>query len=132
MWRGSATGALLPTGNVVDVVDGVSLTAVDNGMPVVVLRAADVGCTGYESKEALDADTVLKQRLEGIRLEIGRKMNLGDVTDKTVPKMCLVAPAINGGLIHTRTFIPHVCHAAIGVLGAVSTATACLLPNAVA
>ena len=129
---GSATGALLPTGNVVDVIDGVPMTAVDNGMPVVVMRAADLGCTGYESKAELDADTVLKERLEGLRLEIGRKMNLGDVTEKTVPKMCLVAPPINGGLIHTRTFIPHVCHAAIGVLGAVSTATACLLPNSVA
>jgi len=129
---GSATGALLPTGNVVDVVDGVPLTAVDNGMPVVVLRAADVGCTGYESKEELDANEALKQRLERLRLEIGREMNLGDVTDKTVPKMCLIAPAIDGGLIHTRTFIPHVCHTAIGVLGAVSTATACLLPGSVA
>lgn len=129
---GSATGALLPTGNVIDVIDGVPITAVDNGMPVAVLRAADVGCTGYESKEVLDADTRLKQRLEALRLEIGRKMKLGDVTNKTVPKMCLIAPPINGGLIHTRTFIPHVCHAAIGVLGAVSAATGCLLPNSVA
>ena len=100
---GSATGALLPTGNVVDVVDGVAMTAVDNGMPVVVLRAEDLGCSGYESKAELDGNAVLKERLEGLRLEIGRKMNLGDVTEKTVPKMCLVAPAIDGGLIpHTH------------------------------
>ena len=129
---GSATGTLLPTGSVVDMIDGVPMTAVDNGMPVVVLRAEDLGCSGYESKAELDMNVVLKERLERLRLEIGRKMNLGDVTEKTVPKMCLVAPAIDGGLIHTRTFIPHVCHAAIGVLGAVSTATACLLPNSVA
>jgi 4-oxalomesaconate tautomerase len=129
---GSATGALLPTGNVVDAVDGVEVTAVDNGMPVVVMRAADLGVTGYESKAELDANEVLKGRLEAIRLKTGPKMNLGDVTQKTVPKMCLIAPPINGGFVHTRTFIPHVCHAAIGVLGAVSTATACLLPGSVA
>jgi 4-oxalomesaconate tautomerase len=59
-------------------------------------------------------------------------MNLGDVTNKTIPKMCLIAPPKQGGFVSTRTFIPHVCHAAIGVLGAVSTATACLLPGSVA
>jgi 4-oxalomesaconate tautomerase len=129
---GSSTGALLPTGNVVDVIDGVEVTAVDNGMPVVVLRATDLGVTGYESKVELDANEELKARLEAIRLAIGPKMNLGDVAHKTVPKMCLVAPPKNGGYVNTRTFIPHVCHAAIGVLGAVSTATACLLPGSVA
>jgi 4-oxalomesaconate tautomerase len=129
---GSATGALLPTGNVVDVIDGVEVTAVDNGMPVVVLRAADLAVTGYESKAELDANEELKARLEAIRLKIGPEMNLGDVTDKTVPKMCLIAPPVNGGFVSTRTFIPHVCHAAIGVLGAVSAATACLLPGTVA
>jgi 4-oxalomesaconate tautomerase len=129
---GSATGALLPTGNVVDVIGGVEVTAVDNGMPVVVLRAADLGITGYESKAELDGNDELKARLEAIRLEIGPQMNLGDVTHKTVPKMCLVSPPTNGGFVNTRTFIPHVCHAAIGVLGAVSAATACLLPGSAA
>lgn len=129
---GSATGALLPTGTVVDVIEGVAVTAVDNGMPVVVLRATDLGITGYESKAELDANEALKARLETIRLAIGPQMKLGDVTDKTVPKMCLVSPSAHGGFINTRTFIPHVCHAAIGVLGAVSVATACLLPGSVA
>ncbi|MEZ4863898.1 MAG: 4-oxalomesaconate tautomerase [Caldilineaceae bacterium] len=129
---GSATGALLPTGNVIDMVDGLEMTVVDNGMPVVVLRASDLGRTGYESKAALDADEELKARLEQIRLAIGPRMKLGDVSKKTVPKMCLIAPPIYGGFVHTRTFIPHVCHAAIGVLGAVSTATACMLPGSVA
>ncbi|MCB8965755.1 MAG: 4-oxalomesaconate tautomerase [Ardenticatenaceae bacterium] len=129
---GSATGSLLPTGNVVDVIEGVTVTAVDNGMPVVVLRATDLDITGYESKAELDANDVLKARLEAIRLAIGPAMNLGDVTHKTVPKMCLISPPNNGGYVNTRTFIPHVCHAAIGVLGAVSVATACLLPGSVA
>ncbi|GAA4257058.1 4-oxalomesaconate tautomerase [Azospirillum formosense] len=124
---GSSCGALLPTGNVVDVIDGVPVTCIDNGMPVVVLRAADLGVRGDETREELDADAALKARLESIRLKAGPRMNLGDVTDKSVPKMTLVSAPANGGAISTRTFIPHRCHASIGVLGAVSVATACAL-----
>lgn len=126
---GSACGELLPTGNIVDVIDGVPLTCIDNGMPVVVFKAEDVDRTGYESREELNADTELKERIEAIRLQLGERMNLGDVTEKVVPKMSLVAPPRDGGAICTRTFIPHVCHAAIGVLGAVSVATAAVLPG---
>jgi 4-oxalomesaconate tautomerase len=129
---GSVCGSLLPTGNVIDEVDGVQVTCVDNGMPVVVLRAADFGITGYESPRELDANTELKQRLESVRLAIGPRMNLGDVKQKVVPKMSLISPARAGGHVNTRTFIPHDCHAAIGVLGAVSVATACILPGSVA
>jgi 4-oxalomesaconate tautomerase len=129
---GSACGSLLPTGNLVDTFDGVRVTCLDNGMPVVLLRAVDLGCTGYESPETLNADAKLKARLESIRLQAGPRMNLGDVKAKVVPKMCLIAPPRAGGVVHTRTFIPHVCHAAIGVLGAVSVATACVLPGTVA
>lgn len=129
---GSSCGALLPTGNAVDVVEGVEVTCIDNGMPVVILAAADVGLSGGESPEALESDATLKARIERIRLALGPRMNLGDVTRKTVPKMCLVSPARHGGVIDTRTFIPHRVHEAIGVLGAVSVATACLLPGSVA
>jgi 4-oxalomesaconate tautomerase len=129
---GSSCGALLPTGSARDTVDGIELTAIDNGMPVVVMRAADFGKTGYESPEELEADAGLKARVEGIRLRIGPMMNLGDVARKTVPKMCLVAPARQGGAICTRSFIPHRVHEAIGVFGAVSVATACVTPGSVA
>ncbi|HEX7943978.1 MAG TPA: 4-oxalomesaconate tautomerase [Phenylobacterium sp.] len=129
---GSTCGALLPTGHVRDVVDGIELTAIDNGMPVVVMRAADFGKTGYETPEALEADADLKARVEAIRLQIGLRMNLGDVAKKTVPKMCLVASPQHGGAICTRNFIPHRVHEAIGVFGAVSVATACVLPGSVA
>ncbi|HEY4134647.1 MAG TPA: 4-oxalomesaconate tautomerase [Alphaproteobacteria bacterium] len=129
---GSACGSLLPTGKLTDVVDGVSVTCIDNGMPVVLIRAADLGRTGYESHKDLDADAELKARLESIRLKVGSMMNLGDVTKKVVPKMCLVAAPRDGGAISTRSFIPHVCHSAIGVLGAVTVATACVLPGSVA
>nr|WP_317893323.1 4-oxalomesaconate tautomerase [uncultured Sphingomonas sp.] len=124
---GSSCGALLPTGNAVDVIGDVETTLIDNGMPCVVLRATDVGITGYEDRETLDADESLKARIEAIRLEAGPMMNLGDVADQSVPKMMLVAAPRHGGAISVRSFIPHRCHASIGVLGAVSVATACLI-----
>lgn len=126
---GSTCGALLPTGNTVDIIDGVEVTCIDNGMPTVVMRAADLGIRGDESRETLEADAALKSRLESIRLQAGPLMNLGDVRDKSVPKMTMVSAAHGGGAVSTRTFIPHRCHASIGVLGAVSVATACLLPG---
>lgn len=129
---GSSCGALLPTGSPIDVVDDVELTCIDNGMPVVILRASDVGKTGYESPAELESDTGLKARLETIRLVVGARMNLGDVKNKTVPKMCLIAPPEKQGSVCTRNFIPHRVHEAIGVLGAVSVATACVLPGTVA
>ncbi|MDE2339727.1 MAG: 4-oxalomesaconate tautomerase, partial [Alphaproteobacteria bacterium] len=129
---GSSCGALLPTGNGVDMVNGVSVTLIDNGMPCVVMKAADVGITGYEDRETLDADTELKERIEAIRLAVGERMNLGDVREKSVPKMMLVAPPKHGGAVTVRSFIPHRAHATIGVLGAVSVATACLIPGATA
>lgn len=124
---GSSCGALLPSGNAVDVIQGVPLTLIDNGMPCVVMKAEDLGITGYEDREWLDNATDLKARIEAIRLEVGPMMNLGDVKEKSVPKMMLVAPPKNGGTVTVRSFIPHRAHATIGVLGAVSVATACLL-----
>ena len=126
---GSSCGALLPTGREADVIDDVDVTLIDNGMPCVVMAAPDLGITGRETPDELNANGALKARLESIRLKAGPMMNLGDVTSKSVPKMTMVSPASAGGAISTRTFIPHVCHEAIGVLGAVSVATACLLRN---
>jgi 4-oxalomesaconate tautomerase len=129
---GSVCGSLLPTGNAIDDLDGIEATLIDNGMPVVVLRAADFGKSGYEIPAELDADKEFKRRLEQIRILAGERMGLGDVRSKVVPKMTLVAPPHRGGDLTTRTFIPHKCHAAIGVLGAVTVGTACVLPGSVA
>jgi 4-oxalomesaconate tautomerase len=130
---GSSCGALLPTGNARDVIDGVEVTCIDNGMPVVLIRAEDLGRSGYEPPQQLEADADLKARVEAIRLAAGPRMNLGDVARRTVPKMCLVAPPREaGGAVSTRNFIPHRVHKAIGVLGAVSVATACVIPGSVA
>ncbi len=129
---GSSCGALLPTGSVVDVIEGVEATLIDNGMPVVVVRAADLGVAGDEAPAELEAYAVLRAKVEAIRLEAGRRMNLGDVTDATVPKITLVSPPTAGGALSTRSFIPHTVHKAIGVFGAVSVATAACLKGSVA
>ncbi len=126
---GATTGSLLPTGNSVDVIEGIDCTLVDNGMPVVVMAASDLGVTGYEDCADLEGDGQLRATLEQIRLAAGSAMGLGDVSDTTIPKLCIVAPPRAGGHICTRTFIPHRCHQAIGVLGAISVATAALLPG---
>nr|WP_143182756.1 4-oxalomesaconate tautomerase [Parasphingorhabdus marina] len=129
---GSMCGALLPTGNAIDRVDDIECTLMDNGMPCIILRATDIGIIGYESREELDANDALKARIEAIRLQAGPMMKLGDVRDKSVPKIMLVAPARDGGAISVRSFIPHRAHAGIGVLGAVTVATACLTSGSVA
>ena len=129
--EGSATGSLLPTGNVRDEIDGVRVTCVDNGMPVVLALAADLGCTGYESAEELAADEALLTRIDALRTRAGKLMGLGDVTSSSVPKTTLLAAPRDGGQVSTRSFIPVRPHTAIGVLGAVSVVTGMLLPGAV-
>lgn len=130
--EGSVCGALMPTGRTRDLVESIDVSCVDNGMPVVVLPARAFGKSGYESPAELDADAHFKARLERVRIAAGALMGLGDVTERVVPKMTLIAAPRAGGHVCTRTFIPHRCHAAIGVLGAVSVATACALPGSVA
>ncbi len=135
---GSVCPSLLPSGRVLDRVDvpgaepfAIEATLIDNGMPMVLVRAADLGVTGYEDVADLNANTMLKAKLEALRLAVGPVMGLGDVTNKSYPKMCLVAAPRAGGSIATRCFIPHVCHEAIGVLAAVTVATACVLGGSV-
>jgi 4-oxalomesaconate tautomerase len=126
---GGTTGSLLPSGAAVDVVDGIPCTLIDNGMPVVVMRAADLGVAGDERPAELEANAPLREQLERIRHEAARLMGMGDVSESTVPKLTMVSPPRDGGSLTTRTFIPHRCHDAIGVLGAVSVATAAVLPD---
>ncbi len=141
---GSVCSGLLPTGRVKDRVrviptDTLSgfepfeldVTCIDNGMPLVMFQASDLGCTGYESADALNANLGLKTRIEALRLQVSVLMGLGDVRQKNYPKMTLIAPPMHGGAITTRSFIPHVCHDAIGVLAAVTVGTACVLRGTV-
>lgn len=129
---GSVCASMLPTGNVRDTIDGIEVTCIDNGMPLVILRADAVGRSGYESVAELNADTALRARLESLRLACGHAMGLGDVSARNYPKMTMIAAPRQGGSISTRSFIPHVCHDAIGVLAAVTVATACMLDGSVA
>ncbi len=137
---GSVCEGLLPTGRVKDTltVTGsgfepftLDVTCIDNGMPLVMFKATDVGRTGYESVAELNADAELKNKIEALRLQVSRLMGLGDVIQKNYPKMTLIASPQNGGAITTRSFIPHVCHDAIGVLAAVTVGTACVLEGSV-
>src|SRR5690606_19714939 len=128
---GSSCGALFTTGNYADEVDGLKVSLVDNGMPVVMIDARELGLSGDESIEALEGNAELKARIEALRLKVGPMMNLGDVKDKTVPKMTIVSPPKKGGMINTRSFIPHRVHDAVGVLAAASVATAANIPGAV-
>lgn len=128
---GSSCGALLPTGRPRDTIRGVEATLIDNGMPCVILRASDMGIEGTEAPSELESNAELRSRLEAIRRDAGPMMNLGDVAEKSVPKLTMVSPPGGGGAISTRTFIPHRCHSSIGVLGAVTVATACLTPGAI-
>lgn len=129
---GSSCGSLLPSGSLIEEIEGVAATLIDNGMPVVVMRADAFDLTGQESCAELESNSELRKRIEAIRLVAGKRMGLGDVTEATVPKLTLVAPPKHGGDISTRTFIPHRCHQAIGALGAISVATAALLPGSTA
>jgi 4-oxalomesaconate tautomerase len=141
---GSVCSSLLPTGQVkdrvrvlpTDTLQGfepfdIDVTCIDNGMPLVLFKASDMGRTGYESVDAMNADAELKTRIEALRLQVSVLMGLGDVSTKNYPKMTLIAPPISGGALTTRSFIPHVCHDAIGVLAAVTVGTACVLQGSV-
>lgn len=137
---GSVCEGLLPTGRVKDTltVTGagfepftLDVTCIDNGMPLVMFKASDVGRTGYESVAEMNADTALKTKIEALRLQVSLLMGLGDVSQKNYPKMTLIAAPQHGGALTTRSFIPHVCHDAIGVLAAVTVGTACVLEGSV-
>jgi 4-oxalomesaconate tautomerase len=128
---GSVAPGLLPTGKVRDVIDGIEVTCIDNGMPLVIFKAEAVGRTGYETVAEMNADTELKARIERLRIACGHAMKLGDVTEKPYPKMTLISAPRAGGHLNTRSFIPHVCHDAIGVLAAVTVGTACVLEGSV-
>jgi 4-oxalomesaconate tautomerase len=129
---GAVTGSLFPTNNLQDQLDGISVTCVDNGMPVVLMRAKDLNIRGDEAPSELNSDLQLKARLESIRLAIAPKMNIPNAATKAIPKMCIISEAKHGGVINTRTFIPHDCHPTIGVLGAVSVVTACITKGTIA
>ncbi len=129
---GSKTGALLPTGQAREMIDGVEASCVDVAMPMVMMRASDVGMSGYETRADTDGNEALMARLEAIRREAGRRMGLGDVADRVVPKIGVLAAPRGDGSISSRYFTPTRLHAAHAVTGAVCVACACQLTGSVA
>ena len=128
---GSQCASLLPTGNVIDEIDGIKVSIIDYGMPVVIMKASDFDISGTQTPDELNANETLKAKVEAIRLKAGELMGLGDVSEATVPKMFLVSPPLAGGAINTRCFIPHTCHAAVGVFAAISVAAVCMLKGSI-
>jgi 2-methylaconitate cis-trans-isomerase PrpF len=129
---GAKTGRLLPTGNVRDRIGGLEASCVDMAMPMVLVRAVDLGKTGHESPAELDADSEFLARLEAVRRQAGPLMGLGDVAERVIPKPVLVSSAWSGGTIAVRYFTPRACHRAVAATGAVGLATACVLPGSLA
>jgi 2-methylaconitate cis-trans-isomerase PrpF len=129
---GAKTGSLLPTGLPADRVDGIEVSCVDAAMPVMIVRAADLGKSGRESPAELEADRAFMTRLEQLRIAAGRRMGIADAADRVIPKPVLVAPAARGGTLATRYFMPHQCHTALATTGAVALATACATPGTIA
>lgn len=129
---GSMTGSLLPTGKPIDVIDGLEVTCMDVTMPVVIGRAADFGITGYETREELDANKALFEKMEAVRLQAGTLMGMGDVSQSVAPKFGLFAPPRNGGTISVRYFMPWQTHPTLAVTASQCLAACTLTPGTVA
>lgn len=129
---GAVTGQVFPTGKRIDTIDGIEVTCIDAAMPLMIVRAGDLGVTGREKPAALDANTALLDRLESLRLEAGRRMGLGDVSDSVIPKPVLVSMGVSNDSITSRYFTPRKCHASHAVTGAIGVASAFALPGTVA
>jgi 2-methylaconitate cis-trans-isomerase PrpF len=129
---GSSTGAFLPTENIIDTINGIDVTCMDVAMPMVMARAADFGLTGHETREELDANRAFFDRMEAIRIQAGTLMGMGDVTRSVTPKFGLVAPAVQGGTLAVRYFMPWTTHPTVAVTGSQCLASCALTPGSVA
>lgn len=129
---GGATGAFLPTGNLIDSFDGIPVTCMDVAMPLVIARAESFGLSGYETAAELDANRLFFDRMEAIRIEAGTAMGIKDVAGSVTPKFGLLAPATQGGTIATRYFMPWKTHPTMAVTGAQCLACCVLTPGTVA
>ena len=129
---GSKTGALLPTGKPLDRFEGIDVSCVDAAMPVIIVRASDMGKTGYETYTELNADKDFFARLEKIRIAAGTAMGIANVADKVIPKPIMIAPGKEGTTLTVRYFMPHDCHPALAITGSVALASACATPGTLA
>ncbi|MEK8046466.1 4-oxalomesaconate tautomerase [Ideonella margarita] len=128
---GAVTGAIFPTGQRTDVIDGLRVSCIDAAMPIVILQARDLGLNGREMPAELDSHPGLLPRLEQLRLEAGRRMGLGDVSRSVVPKLVIASDGDDDHSITSRYFTPWRCHASHAVTGAIAVASAFALPGTV-
>jgi 2-methylaconitate cis-trans-isomerase PrpF len=128
---GAKTGKLFPTGSPRDVIGGVEMSCVDAAMPIMAVKAADLGKTGYESPAEFLADSAFMARLEALRREAGARMGIANAADLVIPKPVLVAPPRHGGTVTGRYFVPHLCHNAFAATGAVALGTGAVTPGTV-
>jgi 2-methylaconitate cis-trans-isomerase PrpF len=126
---GSKTGKLLPTGSPLDTIEEIQVSCVDAAMPVVIVRAADFGKTGYETVSELNSDKIFLARLERTRIEAGLRMGIPDAANRVIPKPVLIAPPLRDGTLAGRYFMPHLCHGAFAITGSVAIATAAVTPG---
>lgn len=129
---GAVTGQLFPTGQRIETIEGVPVSCIDAAMPLMIMRAADLGLSGRERPAELDANTDLLQKIETMRRQAGLRMGLGDVSGSVVPKPVIVSPGDSPESIVSRYFTPHRCHASHAVTGAIGVCTAFALPGTVA
>lgn len=129
---GGVTGSFLPTGSLIDTIDGIDVTCMDVAMPMVIAKAESFGLTGYETAAQLDENTEFFTKMEAVRLKAGELMGMGDVSESVTPKFGLLAPATQGGTIATRYFMPWKCHPTMAVTGAQCLASCVLTPSTVA
>ncbi len=129
---GAVTGSVFPTGQRIDTVLDVEVTCIDAAMPLMIVRAADLGLSGREAPAELDADRELLARLETMRRAAGELMGLGDVSGSVIPKPVLVSAGHDEHSITSRYFTPKRCHASHAVTGAIGVSAAFALPGTVA
>ena len=129
---GSRTGKLFPTGEKKESIDGVDVTIIDAAMPCMIMSAADVGKSGYETADELDADALFFKRVEKMRLEAGHRMGLGDVSGQVQPKIVILSPPRTGGSITSRYFVPDKTHETHAITGGIAVAYASVTSGTVA
>ena len=121
---GSRTGKLFPTGEKKESIAGVAVTLIDAAMPCMIMSAADVGKSGYETADELDADALFFKRVEKMRLEAGHRMGLGDVSGQVQPKIIILSPPRTGGSITSRYFVPDKTQETHAITGGIAVAYA--------
>jgi len=130
--EGAVTGALFASGERCEEIEGIPVTLIDNAMPMMLLRAEAVGLRGDETADEIDGMAEMHAKVERLRLEAGRRMGLGDVSDLVTPKVGLLSAPHQGGTIASRYLTPHQCHRSHAATGAICLATACCTEGTVA